>query len=120
MLYASRNPEGKIISISDAPSSSSKAIDNNHPDVRKFFSTHNEDFSPDSYLDDSDVKIARILDDLVDLLVQKNIIMFTELPNEAQKKLLSRRVVRSLLNNGTSSPSTTQNTSFLSDDDSLL
>ncbi|NQZ31264.1 MAG: hypothetical protein HRU06_08295 [Oceanospirillaceae bacterium] len=120
MLYASRNVEGKIISISDAPSSSSEAIDNNHPDVRKFFSTHNEDFSPDSFLDDSDVKIARILDDLVDLLVKKNIIMFTELPSEAQKKLLSRRVVRSLLHNDTTPSTSEQNTSFLSDEDSLL
>jgi len=125
MLYATRNAEGKITGISDAPSSSSEAIENSHPDVREFFSTHNKEFSPDSFLDESDSGIARILDDLVDLLVKKNLIMFTELPNEAQKKLLSRRVVRSLIQNDTdnscdANTDNTKSSSFLSDDDSLL
>ncbi|MCJ8297851.1 MAG: hypothetical protein MJK13_02800 [Pseudomonadales bacterium] len=123
MLYASRNPEGKIIGISDTPSSSAEAIDNNHPDVRAFFSLHNKDFTPDSFLDQSDLAIARILDDLVDLLVKKNIIMFTELPDEAQKKLLSRRVVRSLLQNNDQSAvedQTDKESSILSDEDRLL
>jgi len=123
MLYATRNAEGKITGISDAPSDSSEAIDNRHSDVREFFSRYNEDFTPDSFLDESDSGIARILDDLVDLLVKKNLIMFTELPSEAQKKLLSRRVVRSLMNNDASDSKTDSvkaPTSFLSDDDSLL
>ena len=123
MLYASRNPEGKIIGISDTPSSSAEAIDNNHPDVRAFFSLHNKDFTPDSFLDQSDLAIARILDDLVDLLVKKNIIMFTELPDEAQKKLLSRRVVRSLLQNNDQSAvddQTDKESSILSDEARLL
>ena len=122
MLYATRNSDGKVISVSDAPSNSAEAIDINHPDVRDFFSMHNKDFTPDSFLDESDIGIARILDDLVNLLVKKNIIMFTELPSEAQKKLLSRRVVRSLLNNDSETKGETDNSdsSFLSDDDSLL
>ncbi len=126
MLYATRNSEGKISGITDIPSSSAEAIDKNHPDVREFFSTHYEDFSPDSFLDDSDIAIARILDDLVDLLVQKNVIMFTELPSAAQKKLLSRRLVRSLIQGDVKEDSNTGNkiktssSSFLSDEDSLL
>jgi hypothetical protein len=125
MLYATRNSEGKISGITDIPSSSAEAIDKNHPDVREFFSSHYEDFSPDSFLDESDIAIARILDDLVDLLVKKNIIMFTELPNAAQKKLLSRRLVRSLIQDDTKDISdndnkTDSNSSFLSDEDKLL
>ncbi|EPJ44553.1 MAG: hypothetical protein OFPII_34260 [Osedax symbiont Rs1] len=122
MLYATRNTEGKIIGISDVPSSTAEAIDKTHPDVRAFFSAHNADFSPDSFLDESDITIARILDDLVDLLVQKNLIMFTELPSEAQKKLLSRRVVRSLIQNDKNSQEKSNNnfSSFLSDEDQLL
>ena len=69
MLYATRNTEGKISGITDTPSSSAEAINKDHPDVRDFFSTHYDDFSPDSFLDESDIAIARILDDLVDLLV---------------------------------------------------
>lgn len=125
MLYATRNSEGKITGITDIPSDSAEAIDKNHPDVKEFFSTHYDDFSPDSFLDESDIGIARILDDLVDLLVQKNLIMFTELPSAAQKKLLSRRLVRSLIQddqNGNSDADNTldTNNSFLSDEDKLL
>lgn len=119
MLYATRNSEGKISGITDIPSSTAEAIDKNHPDVREFFSTHYEDFSPDSFLDESDVAVTRILDDLVDLLVQKNVIMFTELPSAAQKKLLSRRLVRKLLNSQ-SDPVAETNDSFLSEEDRLL
>ena len=120
MLYAIRNQEGKITAISDASSGSSEAIDNNHPDVREFFSTHNENFSPDSFLDESDIGIARILDDLVELLVKKNLIMFTDLPDGAQKKLLSRRVVRSLISTNPDNDAPAENASFLSDEDTLL
>ncbi|MFT5705819.1 MAG: hypothetical protein ACI9ES_000088 [Oceanospirillaceae bacterium] len=125
MLYATRNIEGKISGITDTPSSSAEAIDKNHPDVREFFSTHYDNFSPDSFLDESDIAIARILDDLVDLLVKKNIIMFTELPNAAQKKLLSRRLVRSLIQDSdedTHEQADKPNGGhiFLSDDDNLV
>ncbi|MEH6446112.1 MAG: hypothetical protein V7784_19635 [Oceanospirillaceae bacterium] len=125
MLYATRNTEGKISGITDTPSSSAEAIDKNHPDVRGFFSTHYEHFSPDSFLDESDIAVARILDDLVDLLVKKNIIMFTELPNAAQKKLMSRRLVRTLIQGSgenTHEPEEKNHGGgiFLSDDDNLV
>ncbi|MGB1239078.1 MAG: hypothetical protein ACPG4U_12755, partial [Pseudomonadales bacterium] len=72
MLYATRNAEGRIIGISDAYSESAEAIDIDHPEVRDFLAIQHEDFNPDSYLGESDIAIARILDDLVDLLVKKN------------------------------------------------
>jgi hypothetical protein len=42
----------------------------------------------------SDVGIIRIVEDLVDLLVRKNVIMFTDLPSEAQSKLRERKKMR--------------------------
>ena len=120
MLYATRNTDGKITGITDTPSADAEAIDQNHQDVKEFFSFHDDDFTPDSFFDESDIAIARILDDLVDLLVRKNVIMFTELPSEAQKKLLSRRLVRSLIHDDSKDTSSTTNNSFLSDEDKLL
>jgi len=123
MLYATRNTEGNIIGISDAPSDSAEPIANDHKDVKAYFSRHYNDFTPDAFLDSSDSGTTRILDDLVDLLVKKHIIMFTELPSEAQQKLISRRVVRSLMkedNNQTSTPPEDDYPLFLADDDELL
>lgn len=42
----------------------------------------------------SDLGIIRILEDLVDLLVAKNLIMFTDLPADAQEKIRERKRVR--------------------------
>ncbi|MEM5530161.1 hypothetical protein WN093_15170 [Gammaproteobacteria bacterium AS21] len=123
MLYATRNTEGNIIGISDVPSDSAEPIANNHVDVKAYFSRHYNDFTPDDFLEDSDSGTTRILDDLVDLLVKKHIIMFTELPSEAQQKLISRRVVRSLINgnnNQTETPINNEHPLFLADDENLL
>ncbi|MHA7815073.1 MAG: hypothetical protein ACX93N_01230 [Pseudohaliea sp.] len=43
----------------------------------------------------SDLELVRVIEDLVDLLVDKGIILFTELPASAQKKVLHRQQLRS-------------------------
>jgi len=42
-------------------------------------------------LRDSDLSFVRVLEDVIDLLVARNLIRFTDLPNPAQAKLLQRR-----------------------------
>lgn len=42
----------------------------------------------------SDLGLARVLEDLVDVLIEKKVIMFTDLPEGAQQKLLERRGLR--------------------------
>lgn len=98
MLYATRNAEGRIVGLSDAPSANAEPVDIQNPEVLQFLSVKEENFVPDAYLDESDIGIARILEDLIELLVRKNQILFTELPTAAQKKLLSRRIARQLIN----------------------
>jgi hypothetical protein len=46
------------------------------------------------FLSMSDISAVRILEDLVDLLIRKNIILFTELPEEAQTKIRERKIAR--------------------------
>ena len=43
---------------------------------------------------DSDLGMGRVVEDLVDLLIHKNVIRFTDLPDAAQKKLLARAEAR--------------------------
>ena len=42
----------------------------------------------------SDVSIIRVIEDLIDVLVKKNVIMLTDLPEEARDKLKERKKVR--------------------------
>jgi hypothetical protein len=50
-------------------------------------------------LSQSDTAIARVLEDLVDVLITRGVIQFTDLPVAAQDKLLSRRQTRARLKN---------------------
>jgi len=50
--------------------------------------------APLNALIDSDKAIARVTDDLINLLIEKHIILFTELPQAVQIKLLDREKLR--------------------------
>ena len=43
---------------------------------------------------DSDLAMSRVVEDLIDLLIHKGVIRFTDLPEAAQKKLLARTEAR--------------------------
>jgi SepF-like predicted cell division protein (DUF552 family) len=96
MLYAERDEEGKITGISVYPS---------HVDQEPVSDEELTDFIAESTNNRAllalikvlDIGIIRVLDDLVDLLIKKNIIIFSELPIEAQKKLAKRKTVRKQL-----------------------
>jgi len=44
----------------------------------------------------SDLSLVRVVEDLVELLVDKGLILFTELPPAAQRKVLQRQDLRSV------------------------
>lgn len=48
-------------------------------------------------LTQSDLALVRVLEDLIDTLIEKGLIQFTDLPPAAQAKLLSRRETRAAL-----------------------
>lgn len=45
-------------------------------------------------LSDTDLGLVRVLEDLIDVLIRKGVLQFTELPAAAQAKLLERRTAR--------------------------
>ena len=122
MLYAIRNEQGKITSLSETFQEGAEAVDLSHPDVRSFLSLKEDSFSPDAYLDQSDIAIARIVEDLIELLVSRNLIIFTDLPDVAQRKLLTRKLARKLIageEEDGAEPSLSDS-SFLADDSTLI
>ncbi len=84
MLYVQRDENGKITGLSLEPGEHAEAASINDPDVTEFLS-------------DSDVDMARVVEDLIEVLVQKNIISESDLPESAQLKLLYRKNTRSFL-----------------------
>lgn len=50
-------------------------------------------------LSQSDTSLVRVLEDLIDVLINRGVIQFTDLPEAAQAKLLERRETRASLTN---------------------
>lgn len=50
-------------------------------------------------LSQTDAGLARVLEDLIEVLIRREVIQFTDLPSPAQAKLLERRLTRSGLSN---------------------
>ena len=52
-----------------------------------------------SSLADSDAGLARVTEDLIDILITRGLIQFTDFPPAAQAKLLQRRQTREMIAN---------------------
>lgn len=96
MLYALRDESGKITALTDRPLPDAQPASPADPEVMAFLSLDGDNFAASEFLDDSDLSTIRILEDLIDTLIDRQIIRFTDLPEAAQRKLLSRKVARSL------------------------
>ncbi|PLY13128.1 MAG: hypothetical protein C0631_14685 [Sedimenticola sp.] len=96
MLYAKRGENGKIIALSSTTlSDSDEIVRANDEDVVEFiFSNASPDLSK-NYLSHTDAEMIRIVEDLVELLIEKNLIMLTDLPDAARDKILARKQIRS-------------------------
>jgi hypothetical protein len=92
MPYVRRNAQGEVISLHrHAETGASELLPDDHADVRAFVGTpprQSEDFAR------LDADFVRVLEDVIDTLVAKNLINITDLPPEAQAKLFSRKSFR--------------------------
>ena len=99
MPFIYRNAEGGIVSVTqEADAHHSEYLKPTEPELIAFFSDNQKIDQTKSALAESDHDLARVTEDLIQLLVQKNIILFTELPKPVQEKLLNRAKLRSNLN----------------------
>jgi hypothetical protein len=95
MLIVERNAEGKItaIRLGEGRSDEEPAslLD---PEVSDFLRIGGGNEAYAGMLCLTDHSLVRVLEDLIDLMIAKNIILFTELPPQAQKKLNERKQLR--------------------------
>lgn len=120
MLYAIRNEEGRIVSLSETPQANADPVSIKDKEVLEFLSIETEDFSTDEFLEKSDTGVARIFEDLIDVLIEKNLIMFTDLPEMAQKKLLGRKFARNYNRPQSDGDEPASSSTFLIDDNEIL
>lgn len=96
MLYVKRNAEGHIVALSrDAGAVAGidgwREADEGAPEVIAFGEAV---AGGADALRRSDLGFVRVLEDVIDLLVERSLIRFTDLPPAAQAKLMERRNAR--------------------------
>ena len=93
MVFVKRDAHGKIIAVSQTEDTEFiEQLSFNSPELQAFTSelTNNEH----SLMTATDLSFVRVVEDLVELLVKKNYILFTELPEKAQEKMKIRQELR--------------------------
>jgi hypothetical protein len=89
MHYVVRGPDGAVISLHRDPVDAGELLSPNHPDVAAFLGQQGgRSFA------EMDAGLVRVIEDLVDALLRRNILRITDLPLDAQGKLFERKHFR--------------------------
>lgn len=95
MPFVKRDHTGQIIAVGSMPADgSTEELASDAPELQTFFALMGGDANP---LETSDLKFIRAIEDLIDLLISKNVICITDLPVAVQSKLMERRSMRHTL-----------------------
>lgn len=90
MLHVLRDAEGRLLSLHREPVPGGEALPPDHPEVVAFLG-QDRDQQRFAALD---ADLVRVLEDLIDALIRRNVINITDLPPEAQAKLFDRKHFR--------------------------
>ncbi|MCB1962752.1 MAG: hypothetical protein KDF24_06250 [Rhodocyclaceae bacterium] len=91
MVYVKRDGEGRIVSVSlTHDAEHDEVAPPGDPAVTGFARA----VMGEDPLADSDMRLVRVLEDVIDLLIGRDVIRFTDLPQAAQAKLMERRSMR--------------------------
>jgi hypothetical protein len=106
MPFIRRNAQGVVESLHRRADGGAEFLPEDHPEVRAFLagaaapgapaaadaSPHEERFA------ELDADFVRVIEDVIDTLISKNVINITDLPPEAQTKLFGRKSFRERAN----------------------
>lgn len=91
MPYIRRDGQGQIAAVQLEPAAGFEEVAATSPELVHF--TRRMGIEHGS-LEQSDMRLVRVLEDLIELLIARDVIRFTDLPQPAQAKLLERRSMR--------------------------
>ena len=98
-MFVKRDSNGNISAVSATQEPGfDEVAEAESPELQAFLKSINGRSSESSdeveRLRASDAELARVLEDIINLLTDKGVIQFTELPEAAQQKLLQRKSLR--------------------------
>ncbi len=93
MPYVYRDAQGAIAAVYDQPVDGGEEVAVDDPALTAFIQKNLPTVPSDEWVQ-SDLALARVMEDLIEILIDKKVLMFTDFPEGAQKKLLERRGFR--------------------------
>ncbi len=93
MAYVFKNAQGKVVAAS-ASENLGKGwvfVEDNAKEYLEFLESTLAENAP---FRESDIQLARVLEDLISILIERNTIQFTDFPQAAQKRLNDRQSLR--------------------------
>ena len=90
MPHILRDARGRIASVHRDPQPGSEAVPADHPELAELLG----EATTEAAFAGLDAGLIRVLEDLVDVLIARNVICITDLPIEAQQKLFARKNFR--------------------------
>ena len=93
MPYVLRRDDGQITAVSQelVGDLNWEAV---AADSKEYLDYLDEELMKEDRFRESDIQLARVLEDLISLLIDRDFIRFTDFPNAAQKKLIERQGFR--------------------------
>ena len=95
MVYVQRDEKGRLLRVEREPfARMTQCLSSSDPEVQSWFASRSlHDYLMS--LQYSDLELVRVIEDLVQVLVGKGVMAFTDLPEPARHKLQLRAHVRS-------------------------
>ena len=93
MAYIFKNAQGVVVAASTAESFGEDwtFVEDNSKEYLEFLENSLAKNAP---FRESDIQLARVLEDLISILIERNLIRFTDFPQAAQKRLNDRQNMR--------------------------
>jgi hypothetical protein len=93
MAYVLKNSQGEIVAVSATENMGAEWLFVEDTSI-EYLDFLERSLAKSDPFRESDIHLARVLEDLISLLVERNMIRFTDLPVPAQKRLNDRQSLR--------------------------
>lgn len=100
MAYIERDNKGEIIAVHDTEQDDiTEFMADDDAELIAYLAASASSDDARAVLSSSDINLIRVLEDLINTLIDNKVIMFTDLPLAAREKLSTREKIRGHLNN---------------------
>jgi TctA family transporter len=101
MRYVARDAKAVIVAVFDRPHAAApEAMKESDPEMLAFVTGMGSEEALRQHLATSENDLLRILEDLINVLIDNNVMLLTDLPPGAQRKLMQRQSIRDKLRAG--------------------